>query len=337
MTARKTDADKIRQFLGDLAQQSWLQRTERTLWPRFVFHYTDLQNAVRILMDGYVYSRSEAESLRRLIVSSGSSQVLSGTSEFVKQSVRFYFRPKTPTQFWAEGIRSSSILGSSRFPDAHCPVPIFFLFDSAEILTRYDCRFSDGNLASPEHRIFSTADELAQLPWNKIYHNGWYDRTRQDETDIAFRRCAEAIVPNRVDLDALRYICCRSEAEKETLLHLLPSATRRQYRGRITATNRIDLFERKHTFVESARLDSHGVYLEFSPDTVSPGPFLCIVTVTIGERVYTVESPALDLKASNYHYGGNFRTSLDSYDIRLTLDGHIAYANRYENVTDIPF
>lgn len=335
MIARKPDEVKIRRFLEDLAQQSWLQRTERVLWPRFVFHYTDLRNAVRILTDGYVYSRSEAENRGRLIVSSGSSQVLSGTSEFVKQSVRFYFRPKTPTQFWAEGIRSSRVLGASRFTDAHCPVPIFFLFDSAEILTRADCRFSDGNLASPDHRIFSTAEELAQLPWQKIYHNGWYDRTRQDETDIAFRRCAEAIVPNRVELSALRYICCRSEAEKDTLLHLLPSTVRRQYRGRITATSRIDLFERKHTFVESVRLTSDAAFFDFWPDTLSSGPFDCVVRVSSGERILTKYSFALRLDSFSYRYG--FRPSLSSYDIRLTLDGHIAYANDYTEIANIPF
>lgn len=334
MIARKPDEDSIRRFLNDLAQQSWLQRTERRLWPRFVFHYTDLQNAVRILTDGYIYSRSEAERLGKLIVSSGSSQVLSGTHEFVKQSVRFYFRPKTPTQYWAEGIRSSSVMGSSKFWDAHCPVPIFFLFDSADILTRADCRFSDGNLASSGYQIFSTADDLSRLPWRDIYHNTWI---RPEESRISFHRCAEAIIPDQVDLNALRYICCRSEAEKETLLYLLPPNLRTQYRGRITATNRIDLFERKHTFVEVARLDSNGVSFEFSPDTASPGPFHCIVTLTIGERAFSVETPTLDLKANGYRYNGNFRKAQDSYDIRLTLDGHIAYANDYDEIANIPF
>ncbi|MFZ1754925.1 MAG: DarT ssDNA thymidine ADP-ribosyltransferase family protein [Caldilineaceae bacterium] len=334
MIARKPDEDRIRQFLEDLARQSWLQRTERRLWPRFVFHYTDLQNAVRILTDGYVYSRSQAERLGKLLVSSGSSQVLSGTNEFVKQSVRFYFRPKTPTQYWAEGIRSSSVMGSSKFPDAHCPVPVFFLFDSADILTRADCRFSDGNLASSGFQIFSTADDLNRLPWRDIYHNTWI---RPEESRISFHRCAEVIIPHQVDLSALRYICCRSEAEKETLLYMLPQNLRAQYRGRITATNRIDLFERKHTFVEVARLGSDGISFEFSPDTASPGPFHCVVTVTIGERAYLVESPSLDLKAEGYRYGGNFRTAVDSYEVRLTLDEHIAYANRFEDVTDIPF
>ncbi|MBI3959944.1 MAG: DUF4433 domain-containing protein [Chloroflexi bacterium] len=108
MIARKADTDRIQQFLADLTQR--MQRTERELWPRFVFHYTDLRNAVSVLTDGFVYSRAEAENRGRLIVSSGSSQVLSATNEFVKHSVRFYFRPKTPTQFWAEGIRSSQIL-----------------------------------------------------------------------------------------------------------------------------------------------------------------------------------------------------------------------------------
>ncbi|MBI3959945.1 MAG: DUF4433 domain-containing protein [Chloroflexi bacterium] len=204
-------------------------------------------------------------------------------------------------------------------------------------MTRADCQFSDGNMASSGHQLFSTADELAQLPWGKIYHSGSYDRTKHEETDIAFRRCAEAIVPNQVDLNALRYICCRSEAEKETLLHLLPPTVRRQYRGRITATNRFDLFERRHTFVKSVRLYPEKAYFEFWPDSSSPGPFHCVVTVNTGEHTLTADSPALELNAINYRYGVAFRPPLDSYEIRLTLDRQITYANRYENVTDIPF
>jgi len=213
---QKPDAEAIRIFLKELENKDWVRRSERRWWPRLLFHYTDVTNAVKILRDGFLYSREQLENAEGLTVSSGSSAVLAGTDTTIKDCVRLYFRPKTPTQFHAEGVRSKSVLVRSMYPDAHCPVPIFFLFDSGSILTRADSFFSDGSLASPRAQIFQSAKALVNLPWTRIYHNSWFDVNKG--RDIVFRRGAEVIVPNRLDLGSLRYIYCRSEAERETLL-----------------------------------------------------------------------------------------------------------------------
>ena len=239
MTPLKSDADQIKQFLDDLAQESWVKRSERRWWPRFLFHYTDVNNAVSILQDGRLLSRQEAVNHNRLSISSGSSTILAGTDADVKAAVRFYFRPKTPTQYHMEGVRSQKTLAQSKFPDAHCPVPIFFLFDAKELLIQQNCWFSDGNLGSAKAQKLFSAAELAALPWQKIYHTGGFDPQREN---IAFYRNAEVVVPGSLDLVALRYIVCRSEAEKETLLHLLTPQLKLKYQNQIVATGRINLF-----------------------------------------------------------------------------------------------
>ena len=221
MVQLKADAEQIRQALKALEREPWLRSGERRWWPKFIFHHTDIRNAVGVLRDGCLYSRTRAEQLGKLAVSSGSTSILAGTNPEIKDCVRLYFRPKTPTQFYAEGIQSKDTLAQSRYPSAHCPVLIFFLFDSAQILTCADCRFSDQGLNNAGAAILSTAEELKNLPWQKIYHNTRFDRSRIEESDIARRRQAEIIVPRDLKLDALKYIYCRSVAEKETLLHLL--------------------------------------------------------------------------------------------------------------------
>ena len=168
----KSDADQIRAVLNDLSQMGWIARTERQNWPRFLFHYTDVQNAAHILSSGFLYSRRHLEDSIGMPVSSGSDEVLAGTQPWIKNYVRLYFRPKTPTQYYAEGVKSSLTLSNSSFPDAHCPVPVFFLFDSAEILSRGDCLCSDKGLGSRDHKIMSTAQNLANLEWQKIYTQG---------------------------------------------------------------------------------------------------------------------------------------------------------------------
>lgn len=225
----KHDADQIRAVLDNLSKMDWVRRSERRWWPRLLFHYTDIQNAVRILSSGYLYSRQHLEDERLLAVSSGSNEVLAGTHPDIKNCVRLYFRPQTPTQYYAEGVKSSRTLSISRFPDAHCPVPVFFLFDSAEVLSREDNWFSDRGLASRNYEIMSTAQDLANLDWRKIYHTGPFDPSKFEEADIASRRMAEVIIPDRLDLESLKWIYCRSEAEKDTLLHLLTDAMRPLY------------------------------------------------------------------------------------------------------------
>jgi len=332
----KPDAKQIRDCLAGLAKQDWVKRSERRWWPHFIFHYTDIRNAATILQDGYLYSRKRLQNSDRSIVSSGSPRILAGTNTAIKDCVRLYFRPKTPTQYHAEGIRSRATLSASKFPDAHCPVPVFFLFDSAELLARDDCWFSNGNLSSPKAQVLSTATELEQLLWRKVYHNtSLFGRSTTEKTDIVFRRNAEVIVPHKLDLHPLRYVYCRSDAEKETLLHLLSADLRNKYQAKVVATPRSDLFFRQHTFIEAVRLSATAAHFHFSPETQSPGPFHLRVDFESASLRCSPEAKEFKIdKPYNYEWG--LPRPVTSYTIRLFLDDHLAYANTYKK-TDTPF
>lgn len=329
----KPDAHQIEKFLKDLAEQSWIRRTERNWWPQFVFHYTDIRNVVNILRSGYLYSRYHSEKTKQLVISSGSPVVLAGTDVKFKDCVRLYFRPKTPTQFYAEGIQSKSTLSKSKFPNAHCPIPVFLLFSAPEILARSDCRFSDGCLGTRTRPlILSTANELENLPWQQIHHTGGTQHSRE----IIFHRQAEIIIPQQLDLGALRYIYCRSEAERETLFHLLAPDLLTQYRNKIIATTRYIPFYRRHTFVEKTRLFPNGADFYFSPETRSPGPFSLQVEFKVGDQQF-------NQTANNFLLQGEYSCkvrlpfSVSTYTVRLLLDTHPAYANTYQQEDDIPF
>jgi hypothetical protein len=329
----KPDSAQIVAFLRDLEQQEWIRRSERRWWPRYLFHYTDIQNTVRILESGHLYSRQHATDTGSLVVSSGSDTVLSATRSDIKGYVRLYFRPKTPTQYHAEGIRSKQTLSASKFPDAHCPVPVFFLFSSEKILALDNCRFSDRNLAAANPQVFSTAAELSRLDWKSIYHNGPVDPFDSDRSEIIHKRMAEVVVPDSLDLSALRWLYCRSEAEKETLLCLLPEPLRSQYLSRIVATSRSDLFFRKHTFIESVRLASEHAVVSFSPDTDSAGPFLLEATIESGGEPRRLSAPNFSL--NKFTWKIDTRT-YERYTLEIRLDGWLAYRNSYHDI-EIPF
>lgn len=331
----KHDADQIRAVLDNLCQMDWVRRSERRWWPRFLCHYTDIQNAARILSSGYLYSRQRLEDTHRLPVSSGSNEILAGTQSWIKDCVRLYFRPKTPTQYHVEGVKSAKTLQHSKYSDAHCPVPVFFLFDSAQILSREDCRFSERGLASRNYQILSTAQDLANLDWRKIYHTGPIDYSRPEESDITSRRNAEVIIPSHLDMKSLKWIYCRSEAEKDTLLHLIADAQRPQYKRRILATARNELFYKQHTYLESVRMASEAAYLSFSPETKSSGPFRLQIIIRSDDDTRQHTEDAYTFQKGEFRW--KIRTGFDDYEFELRLDGNLVYRNRHIEVDDIPF
>lgn len=325
----------IREFLKNLAAQDWVRRSERRWWPNFAFHYTDIRNAQRILEDGKLYSRLQVERLGKLVVSSGSPDILAGTSLDVRDCVRLYFRPQTPTQFHAEGVHSKQSLAKSRFPHAHCPTPVFFLFDAPAVLSLPNSHFSDRGLGGSDYHLGTTLSDLKALPWKRIYHQGWIDWSEPDRAHaIVACRNAEMIVPQKLDLQFLRFIYCRSEAEKDTLLHLLSPNLRQKFRAEIFASNRSELFFRRRTFIESATLLADGFQLRFSPDTECPGPFRLRIEITTTQTMIQ-ENEDFTLGPS-YEYVATFRQPIHRYKIQVTLDDHLVYANRFVEIT-LPF
>jgi hypothetical protein len=331
----KPHSQQIRLFLTNLAEQDWLKRTSRYVWPKFLYHYTDIRNVIKILKCGYLFGRKYAEEHNVLAISSGSPKVLQNTRDHIKSCVRLYFRPMTPTQYHSEGIRSQRVLTSSSFPDAHCPVPVFLLFDSFQVLTRDDSLFSNKGLGSRDVQLFNTFSELQNLPWRKIYHTGPFDKTTNP--DITASRMAEVLVPKKLSLESLRYIYCRSEAEKETLLYLLPEELRSKYKSITLASTRREHFFRKHTFIETVSISQSECHMRFSPETESRGPFnLNLVCKDFtGRTIRVLNNPAFEFH-NEYVIRGQYNPINYDFELTVTLDNHLAYANIYQDI-DIPF
>ena len=321
-------AGKVEEFLSNLKNAKWLGNS-KGWWPRFVYHFTDVRNAASILEGGVLYARHFASLREVMATDNASRQVLDQTNDEWKYYVRLYFRPRTPTQFHNEGFRPSGHYGLG----AHCPMPVYLLFDSQTILARPESRFSNGSLASLGSRVFSTTEELNQMPFSDIYHDGQIlddeDRRRQ----IVSRRQAEVVVPNRLDLDALRFIVCRSEAERETLSHLLTLESYNRWQNKIKLENsKSNLFLKRWLYVESAELSDSSITLHFnlSADTEYNGPFNAIVSITdmrsgkkfVWRSEQFTAKPKLTLDGF---------PPLDEYSVEFMLDDQIAYAGRYQN------
>ena len=194
----------IDQWSNELNDRNW--------WPRYLYHFTDVQNAISIIQSGCLYSRNEAQNHGIDFFDCASPQVIEGTQPKHLDYVRLYFRPRTPTQFDNEGIRPLD----SRAINSHCPIPVFFCFDAFELLSRDNTEFSDGNMGTKKVRYGRTLDLFKSIPFNKVFHTTWF--TPEEKDEIIFHRNAEVLIPRVLELNsALKHIVFRSATEDQTL------------------------------------------------------------------------------------------------------------------------
>ena len=324
---RKKDYERIVDKLDDLARK--YKYDARSWWPNFVFHYATLENAISILESGALYSRDNAVNRGLLSSDSASSSVLARTSSTYKSYARLYFRPKTPTQYSNEGIRPRQAFVHG----AHCPVPVFLLFNSRAVLTRASTRFSKGSLAGNNPgRVGTTASFFEKLPFNEIYHNSWVPD--QKKRAIIASRHSEVIVPDHLDLESLQYIWCRSEAEKETLISLLSEIQQDQWGNKIFHGKKYDLFFSRWSYVDQVTLDEDGARFTLNRNTITPEPFDLTVCVEDHDTGETLRWRNKIFRADQ-NVSVNFASAIVSYTIEVRLDGCLAYRCECEGIADL--
>lgn len=238
--------------------------------------------------------------------------------------MRLYFRPRTPTQYQVEGLRPKGQFGSLQ---AHMPVPVFFLFDAKDILTRASTKFSNGNLAAhPE--VGENADFFEAIPFEKVYHDSWM--SEGEKANIKFHRHAEVVVPDELDLDALQLVWLRTETEYKTLLHLLPAAAVKKHGPKFRHGKKPNLHFFNWSFVESASLEQNRISLVFNASTLTSGPFAAHLKVRnrATGAGYSWENLQFQAKGT-LTVGIPQIKKAAAYDLRFTLDGAVAYADQF--------
>jgi len=317
-------ADEIQHHI-----ETWTKRLEPLdWWPRFVYHFTDVQNVASILQSGHLYSRTEASRQGLMTVDNASPEIISKTRSKHLRYVRLYYRPKTPTQFCNEGIRP---LGK-RDLGAHCPVPVYFCFDALTVLALDETQYSDGNMGSPRASHSAGRNFFFDIPFQLVFHNRSFPPNQRNE--VIFRRNAEVLVPDSLPLDpALKFIACRSEPERQTLLHLLPTDLRRHWSARIRL-GEPGFFERRWTYVEEVVAVDHVLVFSFNPNTTTPGPFRVSFSYreegTATARTWTGEQAKLNNRLRIRVPGASWGIAT------LHRDGALAFAG-FVTFEEIPF
>lgn len=122
------------------------------------------------------------------------------THSGAESTVRFYFRPLTPTQYHNEGFKHP-LLRYCHDLNANVPVPVFFLFDLNSLLQLPDTQFSEQSLAGGGGNLLSGEDDFAALNFIQIYKTGYMEDVEQEKnTDMRKSSIPEhLILANRLN------------------------------------------------------------------------------------------------------------------------------------------
>lgn len=205
-------------------------------WKGYVYHFTHLSNAVKIIKEMAIKSRYSANQINN------SAGNVPDSSDKPKAYARFYFRPHTPAQFYNENlgkspsddyvktwtyydeqfsshVRDYSKAATMGFPK--CPVPIFFKINIKEILDKFyeKCFISNGNMQSNWANIFTIKEGLNHFDFDNLFmsfnpHNvELYKKASQQE----FLVRDELSIFNLKSLE----IICQSEEDKNVLINFI--------------------------------------------------------------------------------------------------------------------
>lgn len=302
----KRDATAFRRHIAELRKMPWLG--SRYWWPYFLFTYADVHEVAETLKGGALRAPAARTGKR------GSRW---------DESVRLYFRPRTPELWYNEGIRPNSQRRGEQ-----CPVPIYMLFDLEAVICQPDVRFSAGDPAQTR-KTNATSAAFAEMPFEAIYHD---TIVRADEREeIMQSRRAQVIVPDPLSLEALQFIWCRSDAEYETLRYLLPPEVWQRWRDKVTARTDFTLFNRRWTYIKDALLTEQSARLRFQAINDEAGG-----TFGLRIEVEMADGTRCEWHETTFHAQDDIVCEFNSlptqqgYSIRVYLDDVLAYANRYQ-------
>ncbi len=164
-------------------------------WPKFAYHCTDIKNAVSILDKGTLYCRADASRLKQMHNDNASKHVIDMTQAETVSSVRFYYRPKTPTQYYNEGYKHPE-LRYDNDENANMPVPVFFLFDLEKMLLLPETQFAEQSQSGYGSKLQKGVQAFSSLDFDKIYSN---DLSRVSELKKYIQ--AEILYPNYLSMN----------------------------------------------------------------------------------------------------------------------------------------
>lgn len=299
--------DHVKEVIGRSPNLKFLDSvtSDASPWAGFVYHFSHIENAVQIIKQQRIQSRNKAT-----ILGDAAGSVVHRRDD-AHSFARFYFRPKTPTQFYNEflGVASGegyhdkygyfvSWYDKARFlGHPKCPVPIFFKVALQEILFKYPehCYISSGNMQTTATDFGKIGDMLGKFNTTDLFFTPAKYSTAEDyhryrsyaQQEFLFRD--ELSFTNIESLEIL----CASEEDRRLLISLIGAAA-----DAFTAKIKVDpsLYNRLNPRVDvHQNTDSISIY----PNLPGPG-FLSLFPFDPGDEILYGQADQIKGRTLNF-------------------------------------
>ena len=177
-------ADLYKDFVSELNRVKFIEtlsKCDTNGYNRLkVYHFSHMFNAIEIIKNRKIMSRNKAEETKALKYDAAGA-VVHRTNK-AHPYARFYYRPKSPTQFYNECLGwddSLTMWDKSYYPQAcnlhlpKCPMPVFFEFDIREIIAKMPdkCYYSNGNLQTNAALVYKVDDDPTRIRTKYLYND----------------------------------------------------------------------------------------------------------------------------------------------------------------------
>ncbi|MBR0352763.1 MAG: DUF4433 domain-containing protein [Oscillospiraceae bacterium] len=177
----------------------------------YLHHHTDFQNFLKIMKTGCLYSRNNSKLAG--FKDGAEASIVERTARFVRDSVRFYYKEKTPTFYRNEGI-----FQEDKSPEeGNVPIPVALLF-SEKLLYHNGIAVTDGNARALDTLITANLEKALEFDWETALSRGPVEGYT---SEITRKRNAEFLYPDEVDLKFLKMIVFRTPADMKNAEILL--------------------------------------------------------------------------------------------------------------------
>ncbi|MGC6415067.1 MAG: DarT ssDNA thymidine ADP-ribosyltransferase family protein [Bacteroidia bacterium] len=206
-------------------------KKQHSNWAGYAYHFTHIDNAVKIIREGKIKSRNKAQQLS----DSAGNVVWSNLKPH--DYVRFYFRPHTQTQFYNEFLGVDIDNGYENkmgqwhsFYDSEysmldfpkCPIPIYFAFSLNDIIIQTNqVKISSGNMQRKATKFGYIHEMYNRFNFKDLFIYPEY--SKEDWRKYRNYAQQELLIENEfdfTDLNNFKIVCC-NEQHRQLLIDLL--------------------------------------------------------------------------------------------------------------------
>ncbi|CAM2067777.1 hypothetical protein SCOR_20515 [Sulfidibacter corallicola] len=203
-------------------------------------------------------------------------------------------------------------------------MPVFFLFDASGIIGKEGTIMTDGSVAR-QHKKGYGLTFLKSLDFARIFHDSPLEP--EEKSEIVNARHAEVLAEDPLDLSNLKYIVCRSMAERETLNSLLSENVLDRWRPQVVIDRRGDLFFKRHFFIIEVSLSRSLITIRVSPDNTGPFDLQIVVKDEYG---YTQVFERTRFQFEPNPYSLRISEPRNAYLISIHVNGFLAYRSFFQ-------